>query len=105
MKIKEPEYGYFNDDICDYLEENSKLDILIEKDKRDSIIGFIGGPPCPDFSTAGKNKGINGDNGKLSKTYFDLICKEKPDFFVFENVKGLWRTKNIKNFMIICTIR
>lgn len=98
MKIKEPEYGYFNDDICDYLEENSKLDILIEKDKRDSIIGFIGGPPCPDFSTAGKNKGINGDNGKLSKTYFDLICKEKPDFFVFENVKGLWRTKKHKEF-------
>ena len=100
MKIKEPEYGYFNDDICDYLEENSKLDILIEKDKRDSIIGFIGGPPCPDFSTAGKNKGINGDNGKLSKTYFDLICKEKPDFFVFENFN--W---GIREYNILETIR
>ena len=98
MKIKEPEHGYFNDDICDYLEENSKLDVLIENDKKDSIIGFIGGPPCPDFSTAGKNKGINGDNGKLSKTYFELICKEKPDFFIFENVKGLWRTKKHKEF-------
>ncbi|MFR3660218.1 MAG: DNA cytosine methyltransferase [Blautia hansenii] len=71
----------------------NELDVLIENDKKDSIIGFIGGPPCPDFSTAGKNKGINGDNGKLSKTYFELICKEKPDFFIFENVKGLWRTK------------
>lgn len=98
MKIKEPEHGYFNDDICDYLEENSKLDVLIKKDKRENIIGFIGGPPCPDFSTAGKNKGINGDNGRLSKTYFDLICKEKPDFFIFENVKGLWRTKKHKEF-------
>jgi DNA (cytosine-5)-methyltransferase 1 len=98
MKIKEPEHGYFNDDICDYLEKNSKLDVLIEKDKKDNIIGFIGGPPCPDFSAAGKNRGVNGDNGKLSKTYFDLICKEEPDFFIFENVKGLWRTKKHKEF-------
>lgn len=98
MMINEPEYGYFNDDICDYLKENSKLDVIIEKDRANSIIGFIGGPPCPDFSTAGKNKGINGDNGKLSKIYFELICKEKPDFFIFENVKGLWRTKKHKEF-------
>lgn len=98
MGMGRPEHGYFNDDICDYLEMNSKLDILIEEDRKANIIGFIGGPPCPDFSTAGKNKGVNGDNGKLSKTYFELICKEEPDFFVFENVKGLWKTKKHKEF-------
>ena len=65
MGISEPEYGYFNDDICDYLKENSILDNLIQKEKKSSIIGFIGGPPCPDFFTAGKNKGVKGDNGKL----------------------------------------
>lgn len=32
------------------------------------------------------------------KHIFDLICKEKPDFFIFENVKGLWRTKKHKEF-------
>lgn len=98
MGLERPKHGYLNDDICDYLKENSKLDILIEDDRKENIIGFIGGPPCPDFSTAGKNRGIDGDNGKLSKTYFDLICKEKPDFFVFENVKGLWKTKKHKEF-------
>lgn len=98
MGISEPEYGYFNDDICDYLKENSILDNLIQEEKKSSIIGFIGGPPCPDFSTAGKNKGVKGDNGKLSKTYFDLIAKKEPDFFVFENVKGLWKTKKHKEF-------
>ena len=41
MKIKEPEHGYFNDDICDYLEENSKLDVLIENDKKDRICGLF----------------------------------------------------------------
>ena len=98
MQMPKPEYGYFNDDICDYLKENSILDDIVRKEKKNSIIGFIGGPPCPDFSTAGKNKGAKGDNGKLSKTYFDLIAKEEPDFFVFENVKGLRKTKKHKEF-------
>ena len=56
------------------------------------LIGFIGGPPCPDFSVAGKNRGARGRHGRLSQIYMDIICREKPDFFVFENVKGLWRT-------------
>ncbi len=29
--------------------------------------GIIGGPPCPDFSVGGKNRGREGENGKLSK--------------------------------------
>lgn len=98
MNMAEPQHGYFNDDICDYLKENSILNRLLVEDKKNSVIGFIGGPPCPDFSTAGKNRGAKGDNGKLSKTYFDLIAKEEPDFFVFENVKGLWKTKKHKEF-------
>jgi len=57
------------------------------------LVGFIGGPPCPDFSVAGKNKGREGKNGVLSQVYVDLIIKQQPDFFLFENVKGLWRTK------------
>ena len=98
MKMEEPEHGYFNDDIADYLQSDSVLEKFVKKDSKDNIIGFIGGPPCPDFSTAGKNKGVNGDNGKLTKTYFDLISKMKPDFFVFENVKGLWKTKKHREF-------
>lgn len=61
-------------------------------------IGFIGGPPCPDFSVGGKNRGHQGDNGKLSQTYIDMICQQKPDWFIFENVKGLWRTKVHREF-------
>jgi len=29
----------------------------------------------------------------LTSVYADLIIKNQPDFFLFENVKGLWRTK------------
>lgn len=55
--------------------------------------GVIGGPPCPDFSVGGKNRGFEGDNGKLSKVFVDRIEELKPTFFVFENVPGLFRTK------------
>lgn len=61
-------------------------------------VGFVGGPPCPDFSVAGKNVGAAGDRGKLTKTYFSLIEKRKPDFFIFENVKGLYQTAKHRQF-------
>lgn len=62
------------------------------------MTGIIGGPPCPDFSVAGKNKGKEGENGKLSGTYVRLICETRPDFFLFENVKGLYRTAKHREF-------
>ena len=49
-------------------------------------IGFVGGPPCPDFSVGGKNRGAEGEKGRLSRAYVDLICQARPDFFLFENV-------------------
>ena len=51
-----------------------------------------------DFSVGGKNRGRNGDNGKLSQSYVSLIIENRPDFFLFENVKGLWRTKRHREF-------
>lgn len=69
------------------------------------LVGFIGGPPCPDFSVAGKNRGQHGDNGKLSSTYIELICKTKPDFFLFENVKGLYRTAKHREFFELMKLK
>jgi len=57
------------------------------------ITGFLGGPPCPDFSIAGKQAGEHGDNGRLTRSYFELVRIHRPAFFLFENVKGLYRTK------------
>ncbi|MFT4203512.1 MAG: DNA cytosine methyltransferase [Chitinophagaceae bacterium] len=82
--------------------DNNKAKILkenIQESKKNfDLVGFIGGPPCPDFSIAGKNRGIDGENGKLSKTYIELIVRNQPDFFLFENVKGLYRTAKHKAF-------
>lgn len=101
MKIIEPEFGYSADDILEF--SNAKnvsflKSAIKSKKSMGSIIGFIGGPPCPDFSVGGKNKGRHGINGKLSGTYVNMIIKHKPDFFLFENVKGLWKTKKHREF-------
>jgi len=67
--------------------------------KKPHFFGVIGGPPCPDFSAGGKNRGGKGINGRLSKTYVHRICKIKPSFFVFENVPGLYKTKIHREFL------
>lgn len=100
MGLQLPEYGHHVEDITELLQED-KLDALkelINKSKGQTLTGIIGGPPCPDFSVAGKNKGKDGENGKLSGTYTKIICNTKPHFFLFENVKGLYRTAKHREF-------
>jgi DNA (cytosine-5)-methyltransferase 1 len=100
MKLSYPKYGHSNLSIEDYLTGPDKLELLqyVNESKEDSLVGFIGGPPCPDFSIAGKNRGSEGDNGKLTRVYVDCIINNQPDFFLFENVKGLWRTAKHRTF-------
>lgn len=101
LKIPHPEYGYYEGSITDFTEGKKKqllTDLIKDSRKTSDIIGFIGGPPCPDFSIGGKNRGREGDNGKLSATYIEIICQQKPDFFLFENVKGLWKTRRHRDF-------
>lgn len=94
-----PKYGYSSKDVRIFLTDQVWQKTFPEYNNHNEIIkGFIGGPPCPDFSTAGKNEGENGQNGQLTSVYADLIIKRKPDFFVLENVKGLYQTKKHREF-------
>lgn len=96
-----PRFGYDESSIDTYLKEEKLRELLgaIKTLRGEGyLVGFVGGPPCPDFSVGGKNRGKTGENGRLSKSYTDLICKASPDFFLFENVKGLWRTKKHRAF-------
>jgi DNA (cytosine-5)-methyltransferase 1 len=63
------------------------------------VYGIIGGPPCPDFSVGGKNRGNAGKHGRLTKTFVDMICALKPTFFLMENVPGLLRVKKHREFL------
>lgn len=100
MNLRQPTYGYHNTDINEFLgARKEELHSYIQQaHAKKQIVGFIGGPPCPDFSIAGKNRGRNGDNGKLSLSYINTILEMRPDFFLFENVKGLWRTARHREF-------
>lgn len=64
-----------------------------------SSFGLIGGPPCPDFSIGGKNKGGTGERGYLTELYVNRILELLPLFFVLENVKGLVSTKKHRLFL------
>jgi DNA (cytosine-5)-methyltransferase 1 len=101
MKMLLPRYGIACDSIDDHLQPTGAVLLKTRIDevrKSGHTVGFIGGPPCPDFSVGGKNRGHTGDNGRLSRSYIDLVISQKPDWFVFENVKGLWRTKRHREF-------
>ena len=45
---------------------------------------IIGGPPCQDFSHAGKR--IEASRASLTESYAQIIDKVRPKYFVMENV-------------------
>jgi DNA (cytosine-5)-methyltransferase 1 len=62
--------------------------------KRNERILF-GGPPCQGFSTSNqKNRDLQNENNWLYKEYLRLVEEVRPDWIVFENVKGLIETEN-----------
>ena len=99
--IPPPIYGYHCCDINDFF--NADLAVLLqghlqEQRNLNNIVGFIGGPPCPDFSVGGKNQGRDGENGILAQSYVNLIVAQQPDFFIFENVHGLIKTAKHREY-------
>lgn len=101
MDTNEPEFGYYQGGINELVNSGNdkKLqDFAKSARKKGKVVGFIAGPPCPDFSVGGKNRGKNGERGRLSATYIEIIKIQNPDFFVFENVRGLFRTKKHREF-------
>lgn len=101
LNMSRPLYGYSSKNAIDYTRGRNKRSLIemVRKEKeKGNIVGFMGGPPCPDFSIGGKNRGAKGKNGKLTKTYFDVVVRCRPDFFLFENVKGLVKTEKHKMF-------
>jgi DNA (cytosine-5)-methyltransferase 1 len=80
------------------IEEITPKEILMEAfpSGRPNIFGIIGGPPCQDFSPAGRNAGFAGKRGKLTKLFFEYIQEIEPTFFVFENVQNLWNNQKHK---------
>lgn len=99
QKSDPPKYGHHLCSAEEFLnEQKENLKAFVADAQKQGLVGFIGGPPCPDFSVAGKNAGSAGKHGNLSQVYVDLVCQHQPDFFLFENVKGLVSNKAHKQF-------
>ena len=56
---------------------------------KESLDLYMTSPPCQAFSNAGNRKGEKDERGVLFYNSHDFIKKNKPRFFIFENVKGL----------------
>ncbi|MEM3447406.1 MAG: DNA cytosine methyltransferase [Nitrososphaerota archaeon] len=64
----------------------------IEKINYEELPDFdvlVGGSPCQDVSIAGKRVGIHGTRSRLFFSYVALLKVKRPNYFIFENVKGL----------------
>ena len=55
---------------------------------------IIGGPPCQDFSSAGKRDENNG-RGDLTVCYSAIVERLRPEWFVMENVERITKTEKL----------
>lgn len=76
----------------DLTDEAGCLDI-INKYQPDMIIG---GPPCQDFSAAGK-RDENGGRADLTYHFANIVCEYKPKWFVMENVERIRKSHILKD--------
>jgi len=90
------------------LTEQNTHDLIIQKCKSNIDI-IIGGPPCQSYSSIGtrsaskkiRNKFINDPRDKLYLEYISLVNELKPEFLVFENVRGILTKKDKKSVRYI----
>lgn len=68
---------------------------------RGSNLVITFGSPCQDFSLAGKGKGLDGTKSSLIKYALFLIKWLRPDFFIWENVKGAYSTNDGADYWAI----
>jgi DNA (cytosine-5)-methyltransferase 1 len=64
----------------------------------DSLDIYMTSPPCQAFSLAGKRLGKDDKRGILFFNSYEFIQKNKPRYFIFENVKGLLSDDNGNTF-------
>ena len=61
---------------------------------------IIGGPPCQDFSSAGKRDETLG-RADLTLSFANIVSESKPEWFVMENVERILKSKILKDALKI----
>ena len=67
---------------------------------KQSLDIYMTSPPCQSFSLAGKRKGEDDKRGILFYNSHEFIAKNKPRYFIMENVKGLLSDAKGRTFQI-----
>jgi len=73
-------------------------DVYDRQIPKESLDIYMTSPPCQAFSLAGKRKGEKDKRGVLFYNSHEFIVKNKPRYFIFENVKGLLSDDSGKTF-------
>ena len=61
---------------------------------------IAGGPPCQDFSSAGKRDEDLG-RGDLTTTFASIIVQARPRYFIMENVARITATRKLKEVIAL----
>ena len=75
-------------------------DVYERKIPNESLDLYMTSPPCQAFSLAGKRKGEDDKRGILFYNSHEFIQKNKPRYFIFENVRGLLSDANGVTFKV-----
>ena len=57
---------------------------------------IVGGPPCQDFSSAGK-RDVTLGRADLTYSFANIVCDVLPNWFVMENVEAITKNKILHN--------
>jgi len=79
-----PEHPALEADLSDF----STVVPIIERFKPDLLAG---GPPCQDFSSAGKRE--EGNRANLTVSFAEVVSATRPQYFLMENVERARRSK------------
>nr|WP_017306132.1 DNA cytosine methyltransferase [Spirulina subsalsa] len=74
------------------LRQEKEASAIISEIQPDLIMG---GPPCQDFSSAGKRNPALG-RASLTYSFANIVCEVKPHWFVMENVPQIKKAKILK---------
>jgi DNA (cytosine-5)-methyltransferase 1 len=71
-----------------FIQDLSNIEKSIELISKYDFEILAGGPPCQDFSSAGK-RDLNGGRADLTYSYAEIVARVKPKFFIMENVEQI----------------
>ena len=82
----------FNHKVIKFDLSDEKASIKIISDFKPDMIA--GGPPCQDFSSAGK-RDENGKHADLTISFANIVTRVKPIYFLMENVDRILKSKKL----------